>query len=130
MKNRKTPTVSQYSYITTNLLTAKASRGENITEDDVKAAIKTAQFTLSLIYELTDTDPDEEAPTQEDSIELDYFAEYPWNGEATYTELTKWLHSKGVTSNRRISNILKESLEKGYIHRNGFSRKYYRHEVD
>ena len=52
MKKNKKPTVSQYSYMVTGLLSAKVQRNGTITKDDVKEAVETAKMAYDLI---TDT---------------------------------------------------------------------------
>ena len=67
-----------------------------------------------------------EAEVQQARIEADdYFKLYNWTSVgATYTDLEKWLRSKGVTSNRRIKDLFDTALEAGIIYKND-KRKYY-----
>ena len=55
----------------------------------------------------------------------DYFKAYQWTPSgATYTDLEKFLRSKGVTSNRRISNLFNTAMEFGIIYKSD-KRKYH-----
>lgn len=133
MKKKPKATTSQYSYMVTGLLSAKVQQCGTITQDDVKEAVTTAKLAYELIAELIGED--EEKPSEPKLPEPmpDYFVGYPWTYEnrtatATWTELANWLKSQGVTSNRKISKIFKESIEKGYIIRNEITHKYQRPE--
>jgi hypothetical protein len=54
----------------------------------------------------------------------DIFKLYQWNSSgATYTELEKWLKSKGITSNRRIGGLFDTAMEAGIIYKT--NRKYH-----
>lgn len=129
MKKQKKPTVSQYSYMVTGLLSACVQRTGVVTETDVKMAIETAKVAYKMISELV-ADQDEEKPSavtkRADTPPVDHFADYPWDGQsATYTQLANWLKDvKGITSNRRISNIFHECLENCFITRNDSTRRY------
>ena len=59
----------------------------------------------------------------------EYFKSYPWTSiGATYTELEHHLKKKGVTSNRRISDMFDAAKEFGFIVRNE-KKKYHFREV-
>ena len=54
----------------------------------------------------------------------DIFKLYQWNSSgAIYTELEKWLKSKGITSNRRIGGLFDTAMEAGIIYKT--NRKYH-----
>ena len=62
----------------------------------------------------------------------DYFKQYNWTPSgATYTDLDKWLRSKGVTSNRRVDTLFNTAKEYGILvksenkkyHYNGINRQ-------
>ena len=132
MKKNKKPTVSQYSYMVTGLLSAKVQRNGTITKDDVKEAVETAKMAYDLITDaIGDIDEDEDDFDREPRVKNikepmpNYFDKYIWeDGIATWSELANWLKKQGVTSNRRISNIFRESLEKGYIRKDENTHKY------
>jgi hypothetical protein len=129
MKKKHNPTTSQYSYMVTGLLSAKVQRNGVITQDDVKEAVATAKMAYELISEaIGDTDDDEDAePVQPKTKEPmpNYFDNYIWeDGVATWSELVAWLKKQGVTSNRQISKIFRESVEKGYIRKDEVTHKY------
>ena len=132
MKKNKKPTVSQYSYMVTGLLSAKVQRNGTITKDDVKEAVETAKMAYDLITDaIGDIDEDEDDCDREPRVKNikepmpNYFDKYIWeDGIATWSELANWLKKQGVTSNRRISNIFRESLEKGYIRKDENTHKY------
>ena len=55
----------------------------------------------------------------------DYFSSYPWTAiGATYTDLEKFLRSKGVTSGRKISDLFNVASEAGIIYKSD-KRKYH-----
>ena len=129
MKKKHNPTTSQYSYMVTGLLSAKVQRNGVITQDDVKEAVATAKMAYELISEVIgDTDEDEDTePVQPKTKEPmpNYFDNYIWeDGVATWTELVAGLKKQGVTSNRQISKIFRESVEKGYIRKDEVTHKY------
>jgi hypothetical protein len=129
MKKKHKPTTSQYSYMVTGLLSAKVQRNGVITQDDVKEAVATAKMAYELISEVIgDTDDDEDTePVQSKTKKPmpNYFDNYIWeDGVATWTELVAWLKKKGITSNRQISKIFRESVEKGYIRKDEVTHKY------
>lgn len=66
-----------------------------------------------------------DAEVQRTRIEADdYFKLYTWTSNgATYTDLEKFLRSKGVTSNRRIGDIFDTAKEAGIIYKTG--KKYH-----
>lgn len=129
MKKKHNPTTSQYSYMVTGLLSAKVQRNGVITKDDVKEAVATAKMAYELISEaIGDTDDDEDTePVQSTTKEPmpNYFQDYEWkDGKATWSELNAYLKKQGISSNRRISNIFRESINKGYIRRDENTRQY------
>ncbi len=67
-----------------------------------------------------------DAKVQQARIEADdYFKLYPWTSSgATYTDLEKFLRSKGVNSNRRIGAIFDIAKESGIIYKTD-KRKYH-----
>lgn len=130
-KSRKTghnPTTSQYSYMVTGLLSAKVQRNGTITQEDVKAAVETAKMAYELISEIIgEVDNEETEPKKKKEKEPmpNYFQDYEWkDGKATWSELNAYLKKQGISSNRRISNIFKESIEKVYIRRDENTRQY------
>ena len=129
MKKKHNPTTSQYSYMVTGLLSAKVQRNGIITETDVKEAVETAKMAYDLISEVIGDVDDEETepkPNKEKEPMPNYFQDYEWkDGKATWSELNAYLKKQGISSNRRISNIFKESIEKGYIRRDDNTRQYF-----
>ena len=128
MKKKHNPTTSQYSYMVTGLLSAKVQRNGIITETDVKEAVETAKMAYDLISEIIGDVEDEETkpkkPKEKEPMP-NYFENYEWkDGKATWSELNAYLKKQGISSNRRISNIFKESIEKGYIRRDDNTRQY------
>ena len=129
MKKKHNPTTSQYSYMVTGLLSAKVQRNGVITQDDVKEAVATAKMAYDLISEVIgDTDEEEDTePVQSKTKEPmpNYFQDYEWkNGKATWSELNAYLKKQGISSNRRISKIFRESIGKGYIRKDENTRQY------
>jgi hypothetical protein len=68
-----------------------------------------------------------DAKVQQARIEADdYFKLYPWTSiGATYTELEKFLRGKGVTSNRRISDMFNVAMESGIIYKTDNKKYHY-----
>ena len=129
MKKKHNPTTSQYSYMVTGLLSAKVQRNGTITQEDVKAAVETAKMAYDLISEVIgDTDDDEDTkPVHPKTKEPmpNYFQDYEWkDGKATWSELNAYLKKQGISSNRRIGNIFRESIDKGYIRKDENTRQY------
>ena len=129
MKKKHNPTTSQYSYMVTGLLSAKVQRNGTITQEDVKAAVETAKMAYDLISEIIGDVEDEETkpkkPKEKEPMP-NYFENYEWKDcKATWSELNAFLKKQGISSNRRISNIFKESIEKGYIRRDDNTRQYF-----
>ena len=64
---------------------------------------------------------------QQERIEADdYFKLYPWTPTgATYTDLEKWLRTKGVTSNRKISDLFNVAMENGIIYKTDKKKYHY-----
>ena len=129
MKKKAKPTTSQYSYMVTGLLAAKVQRNGVVIRGDVIEAVATAKMAYELIAEVIgDIDDDEEDKSSEKKVKEpmpNYFDNYIWeDGVATWSELAEWLKKQGVTSNRKISNIFRESIEKGYIRKDVVTHKY------
>ena len=56
----------------------------------------------------------------------DYFKQYAWTSVgATYTDLDKFLRSKGVTSNRKIQSIFNVAMEVGIIYKSDKKKYHY-----
>ena len=113
----------------TGLLSAVIQRKGVITEEDVKGAVATAKMAYELISEVIgDTDDDEDTePVQPKTKEPmpNYFQDYEWkDGKATWSELNAHLKKQGISSNRRIGNIFRESIDKGYIRKDENTRQY------
>ena len=67
-----------------------------------------------------------DADVQRARIEADdYFKLYPWTSVgATWTDIDKWLYSKGVTSNRKRGELISIAMEAGIIYKSD-KRKYH-----
>ena len=129
MKKKYNPTTSQYSYMVTGLLSAVIQRKGEINQEDVKGAVEAAKLAYELISEVIgDTDEDEDTESvQSKSKEPmpNYFKDYEWKaGKATWSELNAYLKKQGISSNRRIGNIFRESIDKGYIRKDENTRQY------
>lgn len=56
----------------------------------------------------------------------DYFRKYTWSSTgATYTELERFLRSKGVTSNRKIQKLFNTAMEAGIIYKSDNKKYHY-----
>ena len=68
-----------------------------------------------------------DAKVQQARIEADdYFKLYQWTSiGATYTDLEKWLRTKGVTSNRKIGDIFNVAMEAGIIYKSDKKKYHY-----
>ena len=132
MKKKMRPTASQYSYMVTGLLSAKVQRSGTITQEDIKMAVETAKTAYDLIAdvigELIEDNEEKSSQHRKTSEPMpNYFESFQWmeGKPTTWTELESWLKQQGITSNRQISKIFRESIDKGYIRRDEITRKYF-----
>lgn len=116
---KQTPTFSQLSYIVTGILAAHVQRGDELSQSVIEKAVFAAKTASDAITDIVNEGSDETA---------DYpnpFAEYPWSDKPErYTDLANFLKQQGVSSNRRIGQIFRESLEAGWIEKEPLSGKY------
>ena len=109
------------SYIVTGILAAHVQRGDELSQTVIEKAVFAAKTAAEAIEDIVNEYTDDE----DDSIKEDPFKDYPWSDkEERYTDLANHLKAQGVTSNRRISEIFHESLEKGYLMKNSLTGKY------
>ena len=121
MTKKQTPTFSQLSYIVTGILAAHVQRGDELSQTVIEKAVFAAKTAAEAIEDIVN----EYADDEDGSIKEDPFKDYPWSDkEERYTDLANHLRAQGVTSNRRISEIFHESLEKGYLVKNSLTGKY------
>ena len=121
MNKKQAPTFSQLSYIVTGILAAHVQRGDELSQTVIEKAVFAAKTTAEAIEDIvSDYTADEDG-----SIKEDPFKDYPWSDrEERYTDLANHLRAKGVTSNRRISEIFYDAREKGYLVKNSLTGKY------
>ena len=121
MTKKQAPTFSQLSYIVTGILAAHVQRGDELSQTVIEKAVFAAKTAAEAIEDIVNEYTDDE----DGSIKTDPFKDYQWSGkEERYTDLANHLRAQGVTSNRRISEIFHESLEKGYLMKNSLTGKY------
>ena len=121
MTKKQAPTFSQLSYIVTGILAAHVQRGDELSQAVIEKAVFAAKTAAEAIEDIVNEYTDDE----DDSIKEDPFKDYPWSDKVErYTDLANYLKQQGVTSNRRISEIFHESLEKGYLVKNLLTGKY------
>ena len=121
MSKKQAPTFSQLSYIVTGILAAHVQRGDELSQVVIEKAVFAAKTAAEAIEDIVN----EYADDKNDSIKEDPFKDYPWSDkDERYTDLANYLKAKGVTSNRRISDIFHESLENGYLIKNSLTGKY------
>ena len=121
MNKKQAPTFSQLSYIVTGILAAHVQRGDELSQTVIEKAVFAAKTAAEAIEDIVNEYTDDE----DGSIKEDPFKDYPWSDkEERYTDLANHLRAQGVTSNRRISEIFHESLEKGYLMKNSLTGKY------
>lgn len=121
MTKKQAPTFSQLSYIVTGILAAHVQRGDELSQAVIEKAVFAAKTAAEAIEDIVNEYTDDE----DESIKTDPFKDYPWSDkEERYTDLANYLKAQGVTSNRRISEIFHESLEKGYLMKNSLTGKY------
>ena len=71
-------------------------------------------------------DPNEVKRLQEMKEADDYFKQYLWTSAgATYTDLERFLRTKGLTSNRKIGNIFNVAMENGIIYKTDKKKYHY-----
>lgn len=72
------------------------------------------------------TDPAAMKMKKEQQEADEYFKLYAWTSTgATYTDLERFLRTKGVTSNRRISQIFNTAMEAGIIYKTDKKKYHY-----
>ena len=121
MTKKQAPTFSQLSYIVTGILAAHVQRGDELSQTVIEKAVFAAKTAAEAIEDIVNEYTDDE----DGSIKADPFKDYPWSDkEERYTDLANHLRAQGVTSNRRISEIFHDSLEKGYLVKNSLTGKY------
>lgn len=121
MTKKQAPTFSQLSYIVTGILAAHVQRGDELSQTVIEKAVFAAKTAAEAIEDIVNEYTDDE----DGSIKEDPFKDYPWSDkEERYTDLANHLRAQGVTSNRRISEIFHDSLEKGYLVKNSLTGKY------
>ena len=121
MTKKQAPTFSQLSYIVTGILAAHVQRGDELSQTVIENAVFAAKTAAEAIEDIVNEYTDDE----DGSIKEDPFKDYPWSDkEERYTDLANHLRAQGVTSNRRISEIFHDSLEKGYLVKNSLTGKY------
>ena len=121
MNKKQAPTFSQLSYIVTGILAAHVQRGDELSQTVIEKAVFAAKTAAEAIEDIVNEYTDDE----DGSIKEDPFKDYPWSDkEDRYTDLANHLRAQGVTSNRRISEIFHDSLEKGYLMKNSLTGKY------
>ena len=121
MTKKQAPTFSQLSYIVTGILAAHVQRGDELSQTVIEKAVFAAKTAAEAIEDIVNEYTDDE----DGSIKEDPFKDYPWSDkEERYTDLANHLRAQGVTSNRRISDIFHDSLEKGYLVKNSLTGKY------
>ena len=121
MTKKQAPTFSQLSYIVTGILAAHVQRGDELSQTVIEKAVFAAKTAAEAIEDIVNEYIDDE----DEGIKTDPFKDYPWSDkEERYTDLANHLKAQGVTSNRRISEIFHDSLEKGYLMKNSLTGKY------
>ena len=140
MKKNK-PTISQYSYMVTGLLSAWIREHKEFPDlyaNIVDDAVNITKYAFDRIAMICD-ETEEEKPIIKDEAEQDYFfgsssdfmeqadpfKDYPWDGKpARYTDLENWLCGRGITSHRKIASIFDDSLKIGYIIKDAKTKLY------
>ena len=120
MTKKQAPTFSQLSYIVTGILSAHVQRGDELSQTVIEKAVFAAKTAAEAIEDIVSEGKDDS-----DEELKDVFKEYPWTDKPErYTNLANWLKDRGVTSNRRISEIFHEQLEAGFLKKDALSGKY------
>lgn len=140
MKKNK-PTISQYSYMVTGLLSAWIREHKEFPDlyaNIVDDAVNITKYAFDRIAMICD-ETEEEKPIIKNEAEQDYFfgsssdfieqadpfKDYPWDGKpARYTDLENWLCCRGITSHRKIASIFDDSLKIGYIIKDAKTKLY------
>ena len=116
---KQTATFSQVSYIVTGILSAHTQRGDELTDEVIEKAVRAAKTASEAISDIVNDSDTEPQPIS------DPFMGYPWSGKPErYTDLANYLKQQGVSSNRRISEIIRECLERGYLLKDTLTAKY------
>jgi predicted Zn-dependent protease len=116
---KQTATFSQVSYIVTGILSAHTQRGDELTDEVIEKAVRAAKTASEAISEIVSDGDTDSQPIS------DPFKDYPWSDKPErYTDLANYLKQQGVTSNRRISEIFRECIERGYLLKDPLTAKY------
>lgn len=116
---KKDPTTGQVTFT----VKQQAARGKDM--EDWKFEVTEAAGALGVprIFGGGEYVDDEQQKRKREADE--YFKLYPWTAiGATYTDLEKFLRSKGVTSGRKISDLFNIASEAGIIYKSD-KRKYH-----
>jgi len=72
-------------------------------------------------------DPEDERKRRENEEADTYFKQYNWTQYGTtYTDLERFLRTKGVTSNRKIAGLFNTALESGIIYKDEKKKYHYK----
>jgi len=109
------------SYIVTGILAAHVQRGDELSQTVIENAVFAAKTAAEAIEDIVnDYTGDEDGGIKEDP-----FKDYPWSDKPErYTDLANYLKQQGVSSNRRISEIFRECIERGYLLKDPLTAKY------
>ena len=121
MTKKQAPTFSQLSYIVTGILAAHVQRGDELSQTVIEKAVFAAKTAAEAIEDIVNDYTGDEYG----GIKDDPFKDYPWSDKPErYTDLANYLKQQGVSSNRRISEIFRECIERGYLLKDPLTAKY------
>lgn len=140
MKKNK-PTISQYSYMVTGLLSAWIREHKEFPDlyaNIVDDAVNITKYAFDRIAMICDETEEEKHIIKNEAEQgyffgsssdfmeqADPFKDYPWDGKpARYTDLENWLCGRGITSHRKIASIFDDSLKIGYIIKDAKTKLY------
>lgn len=135
MKKNK-PTISQYSYMVTGLLSAWIREHKDFPDlyaDVVEDAVNMTKFAFDRIAELCEEPEDNEQDSEVLVINTpapgDPFNTYPWDGQpARYTDLQNWVADNGIKSKRKFAGMMNRAIEMGYLFKDPETKKYHHYQ--
>lgn len=103
------------------------ARGRDVEDWDFQYITNTGGWGQPVELGETIKDPEEERKRRENEEAETYFKQYNWTQYGTtYTDLERWLRSKGVTSNRKLAGLFNTALESGIIYKDDKKKYHYK----
>ena len=103
------------------------ARGRDVADWDFQYITNAGGWGQPVELGETIEDPEEERKRRENEEADAYFKQYNWTQYGTtYTDLERFLRTKGVTSNRKIAGLFNTALESGIIYKDEKKKYHYK----